>query len=272
MQLTLEGARFDVLDEGSGPAIVLLHGFPLSKETWDAQVAALRPHARVVRFDLRGLGASGVTPGPYLMESLAGDVAAVLDALEIERAVVAGHSLGGYVAFAFYRMFAERCLGLAAVCTRAGADEPAAAAAREELATLAERTGIGPVVAAYLPRYFAPRVYAEAPETVERVRAIVERTDPLGAAAMLRGIAARVSSEDVLEEITVPVCVVAGLEDAVVPVVEARALAAALPNATLELLACGHFPLLETPGELSHALLELLRRVAISAGRPADVE
>jgi pimeloyl-ACP methyl ester carboxylesterase len=261
MQLTLEGTRFDVLDEGAGPAIVLLHGFPLSKETWDAQAAALRQRARVVRFDLRGLGASGVPPGPYLMESLAGDVAAVLDALQIERAVVAGHSLGGYVALAFYRMFAERCLGLAAVCTRAGADEPAVAAAREELATLAEREGIGPVVAAYLPRYFAPRVYVESPELVGRAREIVERTDPRGAAAMLRGIAARVSSEDLLEEIRIPACVIAGRDDAVVPLAEARQLAAALPDAAFEELACGHVPLLEAPGELARALLDLVERV-----------
>jgi len=270
MQLTLEGARFDVLDEGTGPAIVLLHGFPLSKETWDAQAAALQPHARVIRFDFRGLGTSGVTPGPYLMESLAGDVAGVLDALEIERAVIAGHSLGGYVAFAFYRMFAERCLGLGAVCTRASADEPAAAAAREELATLAEAQGIGPVAAAFLPRYFAPRVYAESPAQVARARAIIERTDPRGAAAMLRGMAARVSSEDLLAEIDVPACVIAGREDAIVPVAEARALAAALPNAAFELLDCGHFALFESPDGVSRELLGLVARAsaAISSARP----
>jgi len=262
MQLTIEGTRFDVLDEGTGPAIVLLHGFPLSKETWDAQAAALRRHARVVRFDFRGLGASTVTPGPYLMETLAGDVAGVLDALEIERAVVAGHSLGGYVAFAFYRMFAERCLGLGAVCTRASADDPAAAAAREELATVAEAQGIGPVVASYLPRYFAPGVYAESPADVARARAIIERTEPRGAAAMLRGMAARVSSEDLLAEIDVPACVVAGSEDAIVPVAEARALAAALPHADLEVLDCGHFALFEAPDDVTRALLGLLKRSA----------
>jgi pimeloyl-ACP methyl ester carboxylesterase len=262
MQLTLDGARFDVLDEGTGPAVVLLHGFPLAKETWDAQAQALRPHARVVRYDHRGLGSTGVTPGPYLMEALAGDLAGVLDALEIERAIVVGHSLGGYVAFAFYRMFAERCAGLGLVCTRAAADEPGVAAAREELAQRTEREGIAPVRAAFLPRLFAPHFYVDAPDAVARVGAIIDRTDPRGAAAMLRGMAARVDSGDLLDEISVPVSVIAGNEDAVVPVAEARALAAVPARAEFELLSGGHFPLVENPGALATALLRLIARSA----------
>jgi pimeloyl-ACP methyl ester carboxylesterase len=260
MQLTLDGARFEVLDEGAGPAIVLLHGFPLAKETWDAQAAVLRSRARVVRFDLRGLGSSGVTPGPYLMESLAADVAAVLDALRIDRVILAGHSLGGYVAFAFYRMFAERCSGLGLVCTRSEADEPAVAAAREELADRAERDGIAAVRDAVLPRCFAPAYYAAAADGVARVRNIVERTDPRGAAAMLRGMAARVSASDLLEEIAVPAGVVAGRGDLVVPETESRALAAAMPDAEYVGLACGHMPQFEAPEALTAALLRLIER------------
>ena len=128
-QSTFDGTRLAVLDEGAGPAIVLIHGVLLAKETWDAQAAALARHARVVRIDLRGHGASGVPPGPYLMETLAGDVLDVLDALGIERATIVGHSLGGYVTFAFYRMFAERCAALGFVSTRAAADDAAGVAA-----------------------------------------------------------------------------------------------------------------------------------------------
>src|ERR1700681_2240551 len=108
MQVNIDGTQFDVLDQGGGPALVLLHGFPLAKETWDAQAASLAARARIVRFDLRGLGATTATPGPYLMKQLAGDVAEILAALDIERATLIGHSLGGYVALAFFRMFAER--------------------------------------------------------------------------------------------------------------------------------------------------------------------
>jgi 3-oxoadipate enol-lactonase len=258
MDLTLDGVRFDALDEGSGPAIVLLHGFPLAKETWDDQARALTGRARVVRFDLRGLGRSSVPAGPYLMETLAGDVAAMLDALGIERAIVAGHSLGGYVAFAFYRMFAERCSGLAIVCSRATADDPATASARLDLADTTEAVGIGPVVDAFVPRYFAPDVYVNRSELVERARVIASATDPRGAAAMLRGMAARVTSTDVFDEIAVPVLLVAGKHDRFVDVCELQRIADGVRTANLQVLDCGHFPQWETPGDLNTALGGLL--------------
>jgi pimeloyl-ACP methyl ester carboxylesterase len=262
MELALNGARFDVLDEGSGPAVVLLHGFLLAKETWDAQARALSQRARVVRFDLRGLGRSSVTPGPYLMETLAGDVAAVLDALDIGRAVIVGHSLGAYVTFAFYRMFAERCSGLGIVASRATADDPALASARLELAERAESIGIEPVVASYLPRYFAPQIYVRRSDLVERARAIAAATDPRGAAAMLRGIAARVPSTDLLEEVDVPVRVVAGAHDAFIELAELQAIAAAVPGARLDVLDCGHFPQWEAPRAVDDALLALLEEAS----------
>ncbi|MBD5635063.1 MAG: alpha/beta fold hydrolase [Candidatus Eremiobacteraeota bacterium] len=258
MQLTVDGTRFDVLDEGRGPAIVLIHGVLLAKETWDAQAAALARRARVVRFDLRGHGASSVPPGPYLMESLAGDVSAVLDALGIERAAIAGHSLGGYVAFAFYRMFAERCSALGLVCTRAAEDDDATANFRYDLAERVEREGIEPAIEAFSGRSFAPKTYLERPELPARLEAINRRTDPRGAAAMLRGMAARVSSEDLYDEIDIPVRIVAGTQDAVIPFAFAEAMATGIRGAELDVLECGHVPLYEEPDALTESLERLL--------------
>ncbi len=254
--------RLDAIVEGEGPAIVLIHGFPLAKETWDAQAAVLAKRARVVRFDLRGLGKSSVPPGPYLMETLASDCSDVLDALGIERATIVGHSLGGYVAFAFHRLFSERCAGLGLVCTRAIDDDAATAAARYELADRAEREGIEPVVASYLPRYFAPAFYEKHSEIVSKAEAVLRATDPQGAAAMLRGMAARVPSDDLFDEIAVPVRVVAGTQDALAPVALSESIAAAIPGAVLDRLDCGHFPLYEEPAVLAAILASLLDDVA----------
>jgi len=258
MQLSVDGIRLDVLDEGSGHAIVLIHGVLLSKATWDAQAAALARRARVVRFDLRGHGLSSAPPGPYLMETLAGDVAAVLDALGIERAVIAGHSLGGYVTFAFYRLFAERCAGLGLVSTRAAADDTATAHARYELAERVDREGVAPARDAYAGRSFAAQTYATHPELVLQLEAIMERTDPSGAAATLRGIAARVSAEDLFDEIDIPVRIVSGRADAVIPFAFSEAMAAGIPGAQLDVLSCGHVPLYEEPEALTASLERLL--------------
>ncbi len=258
MRIAIDDGELDVLDEGRGPAVVMLHGFPLAKEAWDAQAAALRGAFRVIRPDLRGFGASSAPPGPYLMEQLASDVAAVLDALGIERAALVGHSMGTYVAFAFTRLFTERTAALALVCGRADADDEAAAGVRYALADAIERDGMQAAIDAYVPRYFAPRHYVGDAPLVARAEALLRRTQPAGAAAALRGIAARVAADDLFDDLEVPVLVVAGREDAIMSLDHNATIAGAIVGARLEVLDSGHFPLWECPAALNAALAAFL--------------
>ncbi len=226
--LTDDGARIDACVDGSATsrAVVLIHGFPFARSIWDAQSEALAAVARVVRLDLRGAGTSSVPEGPYLMERLAADVAMLLDALSIERAALVGHSMGGYVALAFARMFTERVSHLALVASRLAADTPEQAAARRELADRTERAGaIEPVVEAYLPRLMSRKTVAERAEVVARAYAIARQTNPSGAAATLRGMALRAASDDIAEDLHQPVLVIAGTCDEGVPLEESRGVA-----------------------------------------------
>jgi 3-oxoadipate enol-lactonase len=244
------------VDGANGKPIVLIHGFPHAREVWNAQAQALSRAHRVIRMDLRGMGASSVPDGPYLMETLAADVAALLDKLSIERAWIAGHSLGGYVALAFARMFSERVAGLALVSSRLAADTPEIAKWRCDLADRTEsESSMEPVLQAFEPRMFAPETIASRPEIAESLRAMVRRTQPRGAAAMLRGMALRDDAGDIAPDLDVPVLVVAGRADAVIPAEEAAAVAAAFPNGRLLTLeASGHMPMLEEPDRVSEAL------------------
>lgn len=261
-----DGVALAVRTDGANDAeaVVLIHGFPLAKEIWDAQAQSLARAHRVVRPDLRGMGASSVPPGPYLMETLASDIAAVLDALAIERATLVGHSLGGYVALAFARMFSERVRRMALVCSRLGADDRERAAARLELADRVEREGsIDPVLDAFVPRLFSPERYAAQEEIVAQVRALASRTDPAGAAAALRGMALRDSAQDIAADLDLPVTIVAGGCDATIPAQEAAEIARAFAQG--ELVECprsGHLPMLEEPAAVTEALERLLARPA----------
>jgi 3-oxoadipate enol-lactonase len=262
---TDDGACIDVAVDGSGDdAIVLLAGFALSKSMWDEQTAALAATHRIVRPDLRGMGKSSAPNGPYLMETLAADVAGVLDACGIERATFAGHSLGGYVSLAFARMFTERVERLALVCSRIDADAPAVARMRYELADRTEECGsIQPVVDAYLGRLLAPETEAHDPELVERVRRMLSATQPVGAAEMLRGMAERVASDDIAGDLRMPVLVVEGSVDQLIPTEKTREAAAAFPRGRLTICeGSGHMPMLEKPGYVTAALLELLETPA----------
>jgi pimeloyl-ACP methyl ester carboxylesterase len=160
-------------------------------------------------------------------------------------------------------MFAERCSALGFVCSDANADDAAAAGARRALAELVETEGIEIAVDALVPRYFAPDVYERAPELVARAREMALRTSPAGAAAMLRGMAERVASDDLFAEIDVPVRVIAGARDAFLPVDEPREIAAGVAGAQLDVLECGHVPMWEEPAATSAILADL----ALAAAR-----
>jgi len=252
-----DGARVDARVDGSGSTtIVLIAGFPLTREIWNSQADALSKRYRVVRPNLRGTVAPDAANGPYLMERLAADIAAVLDALGIERVAIAGHSLGGYVAMAFARMFAERVSRVALVCSRLAADTPQQAASRRDLAERVEReNSVQPVVDAYVPRLFAPRAFQARLDLVAFVREMASRLPPGGAAALLRGMALRASAEDIACDLDVPALVAGGGRDVLVSIEETRATAAAFPRGRAVLLEeSGHLPMLEEPDMLSGAL------------------
>jgi len=259
MQTTIDGVKIAYDDTGSGPAIVLIHGFPLDRSIWNPQRDALAPRARVVRPDLRGAGESARgADGPALMEALAGDLAGLLDALAIERAIVVGHSIGSYVAFAFFRMYAERVAGFGLVAGHPAADTPALLPGRDTLAAQLEAGDIAPAIDAYLPRYLDP---ASTPALRESVRDIMARQDARGAAALVRGMKERVASYDLLEDIAVPATIVAGASDDWIAPDALRAAAAAIPDCEFVVLdGVGHLPMLEAPDAVSAALARLVER------------
>ncbi len=253
---TIDGIRFAYDDAGSGEVLVLLHGFPLDRTIWDDQFSVLAQRCRVVRLDLRGSGESAAGSGPALMETLAGDVCGLLDALNIERATIAGHSMGGYVALSFFRMYAERVAGLALVASQVGPDTPQRRAERDRLAAVIAAGGMAPVAAA---------LTSVDPAVTQRVRTIARRQDAAGAVAQILGMKERVDSADLLVDIDVPSLIVAGADDPLIPVATLQQTAQALADVEFcELANCAHLPMLEAPQATTAALDRLIARCAVS--------
>src|SRR5437868_3599546 len=107
MKATINGIKIDFRDEGAGLPVVFIHAFPLNQTMWDDQVAELRHQCRAITLDLRGFGNSDAPLGPYAMEQMAADVRGLLSFLNVDRAVIAGLSMGGYAALAFYRNYPD---------------------------------------------------------------------------------------------------------------------------------------------------------------------
>jgi 3-oxoadipate enol-lactonase len=257
-----DGARIDARVDGPqrASAVVFIHGFPLTREIWNAQAHALAPTLRVLLPDLRGAGTSSAPQGPYLMERLAADIAMLFDAAGIERAALVGHSMGGYVALAFARMFTERVTRLALVTSRLRADTSAEASARRALADRIEReNSTEPAISAYLPHLFAPQAFAAGGETVERAYAIARKNSPTGLAGALRGMALRAPSDDLAEDLDLDVLWIAGALDGAVSEEEVRSDAGRFPRGRVAICEeSGHLPMMEEPERVTATLTSWL--------------
>ena len=245
---------------GTGTPVVLLHAFPLDGRMWTPQVDALAGTYQVVVPDLRGFGAASEQAVEEAgMDLLADDVARLLDDRGLDRAVLCGLSMGGYVALAFARQHPDRLSGLVLCDTKAGADPEPARADRLQMAERVLAEGNRFVPEAMLPKLLGETSRRERPDVVERVVSLILEQDPRAIAGAQRGMAARADSTDVLASVAVPTLVITGEEDQTTGPEQGRALAAAIPEARFLVVAgAGHLASLERPEPVNEALLDFL--------------
>ena len=246
------------VDEGRGDPIVFLHAFPLDGTMWDRERAELSQTRRVIVPDLRGFGRSAHLPPPASLDEHADDVARILDELRIERATVAGLSMGGYISFALARLHPARLARLVLADTRSLPDSSEGRRARDENNAFLAREGVPALVDRLLPKLLAPSASAE---VVARVRALGGRQTKEGIAAALGALRDRPDSTPLLAGIRVPTLVIVGAADSISPPDEARAIAAAIPGAELAVIpGVGHLSNLESPAAFVTALRNWIER------------
>ena len=251
-----QSVKLYVEDRGSGTPLVLLHGFPLDHTIWNQVVLLLEAHVRVLSPDLRGHGRSPAPQGVYTMELLAKDVAAMLDDLHVRRVVLAGHSMGGYVALAFAQAYPERVSALALVGSHAAADAPERRKGRYETAEEVLRQGVSGVANA-----MAPKLTLRA-ELVEPLHRLILKNAPEGVAGALQAMAERPDRREFLAGLDLPVLYLVGDHDPFVSLELAQAQANRLQRGELRIaIGAAHMPMLETPQFVADALKDLAAQV-----------
>lgn len=263
-----EVVRYDVGEvtlsvdvRGDGPALLLVHGFPLDRSIWKHQVATLSGWRRIAP-DLRGLGASDAPGDGYSMASYADDLVKLLDRLRVRQAVIAGISMGGYVAFEVLRRYRERVAGLILCDTKAEADTADGRKARDDMAGLAESKGAVAVAERMLPSLLGRTTQQTQPQLVQQVKDMIGRASVAGIAGALRAMRDRPDSTPLLPTIDVPTLVVVGQEDELTPPAVAKAMTAAIPSAAMTTIAgAGHVTPLEAPTAVSRVVAEFLEAV-----------
>jgi 3-oxoadipate enol-lactonase len=239
--------------------LVLASSLGTTWELWDAQLSALAPDFRVVRFDHPGHGRSPIPVAPVAVESLADDVVDLLDALELERVSFCGLSLGGMVGMALALRAPERLDRLVLSCTAAYLGP---AEGWYERARIVRAYGTSAIAEAVLGRWFTQRFRDESPATVTRFREVLEAIPAEGYAACCEAVARWDARSDV-SAIRVPTLVISGADDVATPVEDGRFLAESIPGAALTVLpACAHLANVEQSTLFARALLDHLRAPA----------
>lgn len=243
------------IESGKGPAMLLLHGYPLDHSIWNLIIPFLSRDARLIMPDLRGHGRSPSPDGVYSMKEMADDVLELMSELSVEKVVLVGHSMGGYVAANFVHHYPHRVSGFVMVASRAKADSEEKKLERFRAAEQVLKSGVEVVVDPMLVKLTSKT------SLHIQLRQIMMQTSPIGISGTLRGIAEREDATPWLLKVKVPSLVIAGDIDKIIPLEESRELAELLPNCELAIVKnCGHMPMMESPGMTAGALFKLIKR------------
>lgn len=255
MRMEWAGYPADVREIGKGPAVIVVHGFPLDGAMWSGVARALSSQFHVLKPDLPGRGNSEAL-APTSVEGHADFLETILGQLE-GPVGIAGFSFGGYIALALLRRRPEKVRGLALVDTRASADDAAGKAKRDETIAAVRANGVAPLVESMPAKLLSPESLKRA-DLLERVRRIISRQKPETVEADLVAMRDRPDSNPFLTEIAVPTVVVVGDRDVLTPPADSEAMAAAIPSARLIVVpGAGHLTPMERPKAVAQALGDL---------------
>jgi pimeloyl-ACP methyl ester carboxylesterase len=260
------GAKIHYAEQGSAaggrgaanPPLVLVHGFPLDSRMWEAQVAALAPVRRVVAPDLRGFGRSR-SDAPFTLESLADDLHALLSAVGALPCVLAGLSMGGYVALAYVKKYPADLRGLILVDTKAEADTAEGKQGRDKMIDLACTQGAKAVADQMMPKMLARDAAGQRPPTAGALQQIMESCPATTMANALAAMRDRPDRSGELSAIRIPTLVLVGDADAITPPDVAESMAQKIPGARLVVIrGAGHMSPMEQPEQVNRAMRAFL--------------
>lgn len=248
-------------DNGTGFPVVLIHAFANDGELWKPQIDAFRQRFRIIAPDLRGFGKSMPTDGRAVsMDRYADDVIELMDGLKVQRAVIGGISLGGYVAMSLALRFPERTSGLILANTRAGADNPDWTSFREALVAEIEQRGAQAVVDNYGDKPFRNNC----PEDIKRyVREMILRQPAAGLASGTRGMAQRLDRLAALVTLRMPTLVISGTEDNYIPSTEGEVMHRAIPGSRfVDIPHAGHLSNIDNADAFNTAMVDFVEPIA----------
>jgi 3-oxoadipate enol-lactonase len=241
--------------------VVFLHGFPFSHEMWDPQINTVSDSYYIITYDIRGHGASDAGDGQYTIEFFVDDLAALLDHLRIQRAILCGLSMGGYIALRMFERFPSRVQGLILCDTKSAADTNEAKIKRAAAIQAIRQHGVRTFAETFLKSVFWKETFNSNPKAIDIIRELIITNSPLGICGTELALAARTDTTHVLPTIQVPTLVMAGEHDILITPSETEDLSKAIPGSELHIIPnAAHISNLENSPEFNRVLLEFLHQ------------
>ncbi|MBX2992518.1 MAG: alpha/beta fold hydrolase [Bacteroidetes bacterium] len=260
----LNGVPFQYIDEGSPetPPITFLHGFPFSHEMWTNQIDVLKKNFRAVAYDIRGHGKSYVGEAQFTIEHHVDDLLALLDYLKIEKTVIVGLSMGGYITLRALERNPERFTAAVLCDTKSEADTNEGKLKRFESMKGVREHGSEVFADAFVKNVFAAETFKKNPDAISLIKKIISATPPLSIAGTLLALAARTDTTPSLSNIAIPTLILVGEHDVTTPPAHSQMMHEKIAGSELHIIPhAAHMSNMENREAFNRHLLVFLERV-----------
>lgn len=240
--------------------LVFLHGFPFDSSAWTPQIERFQNDYYTVAEDLRGHGAGKTGPGPWMLDHFVNDLKESLDQRDVEKAILCGVSMGGYIALHFYMRFPERIEALVLSNTQAAGDSNEGKDKRFATLQKIQQEGLKDFADQFSKSVLCVKTLNTNPHLQKKIEAMILQQKPENLAFILGALVARKDLTSELAKITCPVLVITGSEDKIISPEATEMLAKSIPRAHFEKIeGAGHLPNLERPDEFNRILNQFLK-------------
>ncbi len=252
---------YDEVGEGRIP-VIFLHGFPFDKTMWHLQLDALQATYHLISLDIRGFGKSKDDTTPLSIDLFTDDLIAFMDQLSIEKAVLCGLSMGGYIALNAVNRFPDRFEALVLCDTQCIADTPEAKEKRYETIEDIKANGLTGFTDAFVKKVFCKESLKTKKKLVSQLKSVIASNQPQAVIQGLTAIAERAETCSILSKITIPTLIICGSDDAVTPLSKSEYMQLQIKGSVLQVIEhAGHVSNLEQPEAFNKHLNEFLKTV-----------
>jgi len=264
IEMTVNNHTVSYTDEGpdNAPVIILIHGFPLNKSMWNKQVEVLIETYRVIAYDVRGHGNSTSGTDDFTIELFVTDLIKLMDALKIEKAMLCGLSMGGYIALSAVENFPKRFGALILCDTNCIADTPEAKGKRMMSIESIQKNGLEQYANESLANLFAPESFVTNKEKIALVKEMIKGTSVQSLSNTLIALSKRKETCPGLANIHIPVLIVVGKEDKITPPEAALLMQKKIKGSKLNIIEhAGHLSNIENSYEFNSQLRKFISSV-----------